>query len=239
MIEVSREGRVAFVRYDRGEKANALNMQAIGRLAETARTLRSDDSLSVVVLTGTATRFCAGVDLGDDAIWKAEAGEVERHRCMAVGGEMCALWAGLPQVTIAAIEGPAIGGGGILATAMDFRVMAEDAYLMFPEVKLGMTFGWGGLALLVSLVGPTVAKRLLFTGRRIEAADAQAMGLCDEVTAKGGALAAARVMAAEIAECPPLALRMTKRTIDGRFRTNWATSFEDDQSLLTRLIAES
>lgn len=234
MIDVSREGCVAIVRYDRGEKANALNMKAIEALSDAARQLRRDDAISVVVLTGTAKRFSAGVDLNDGDLWMPWAGDVTRHRAMSAGGDMCSLWADLPQVTIAAIEGAAVGGGGILALAADFRVMADDAFFLFPEIRLGMMFGWGGLPLLASLVGPTVAKRLLFTGTRIEAGEARDIGLCEQIVPHGGALERAREMAAIIAECPPLALRMTKRNINMQLRSNWAAGFEADQFLLSR-----
>lgn len=238
MIDISRDGNVATIRYDRGAKANALSMGAIEQLSDAARSLRSDDSISVVVLTGTAMRFSAGVDLGDAAIWVPEADEVARSRAMAAGGEMCALWAGLPQVTIAAVEGGAIGGGGILALGLDFRVLGGGAFFQFPEIRLGMSLGWGGLAALTTLVGPTVTKRLLFTGQRVEAEQALALGLCEQIAVQGEALADAQAMAADIAQCPPLALRMTKRSINAALRSNWATGFEVDQSLLTHLVAK-
>lgn len=239
MIDFSRQGAVALLRYDRGGKANALSMEAIEALADAARKLAEDDSVSVAVLTGTHKLFSAGVDLEDDRIWRAGATEAERRRAMAVGGEMCALWAGLPQVTIAAVEGAAIGGGGILAMANDFRILAEGAFFRFPEVRLGMTFGWGGLASLASLVGASVTKRLLFTGQRVEADQAFAMGLCEEVVAKGGAVDRAMALAEEIAQCPQLALRMTKRSVDAELRSNWASGFEADQSLLSHIAAKA
>jgi enoyl-CoA hydratase len=145
----------------------------------------------------------------------------------------------LPQITIAAVEGPAVGGGGILALAADFRVMAEGAFFQFPEVRLGMTLGWGGLPLLSSLIGPTRAKRALFANERIGEQDALNMGLCDTIAPVGGAVEAAKLFAQTIAECPPLALRMTKRAIDQEHRANWAAPYEADQFYLARLIAES
>lgn len=237
-VTVEYEGSVATVRYDRGGKANALNGEAIGALTDVADALSRNDDVHVVMLTGTDSRFSAGVDLDDPALWQPEADPVVRARAMAAGGTMCERWARLPQVTIAAIEGPAIGGGGILAMAADFRVMADDAYFRFPEVRLGMTLGWGGLPLLAGLVGGRVAKRLLFTDCRVDADEARRIGLCDRVTEKGQALAAARALAETVAGCPAPALRMTKRSLDAHTRANWAAGFESDQFYLSRILTE-
>lgn len=238
VVEIEREGPLALVRYDRGAKANALNMEAIRALTAAAIDLETDTDIHVVILTGTASRFSAGVDLDDAELWQHNADPVVRSQAMAAGGTMCERWARLPQVTIAAVEGAAIGGGAILALAADFRVAAEGSYFRFPEVRLGMTLGWGGLPLLSGLIGASRAKRALFTDERIEAADAQRLGLCDEIAAKGEAVVAARKLAETIAICPPAALRMTKRSIDAHLRTNWATGFEVDQFYLSRTLTE-
>ena len=148
-------------------------------------------------------------------------------------------WRRLPQAVIAAVEGPAIGGGAILALAADFRVLADGAFFRFPEVRLGMTLGWGGLPLLSALVGPARAKRLLFCDETVSAAEAAAMGLADRNAPQGGALDAARAWAGEIAACPPLALAMTKRALDGSAGGNWAAAYEADQFLLSRLVSEA
>lgn len=238
VVSIEREGPLALVRYDRGGKANALNMAAIGALTEAADELAADTAVQVVVLTGTETHFSAGVDLDDDRLWRGDADQVVRSHAMAAGGRMCERWLRLPQITIAAIEGAAIGGGAILALAADFRIAGEGAYFRFPEVKLGMTLGWGGLPLLSGLIGASRAKRALFTDQRIEAAQTLSMGLCDELAGKGEAVNAARALAAKIALCPPGALRMTKRSIDASLRANWAAGFEQDQFYLSRTLME-
>lgn len=235
MIEITRKDAVALVRYDRGAKANALCLDAMHALCDAARELAGDDSVSVVILTGTQKLFCGGVDLKDDAIWRRDGSEVERRRTMSAGGEMCALWSALPQVTITAVEGAAIGGGGILALSTDFRILAEDAFFHFPEIRMGISFGWGGLASLSSLVGVTTAKRLLFTAQKIDSAMARQIGLCEEVAPTGRAVECAMELAGTIAQCPPLALRITKRSMDAALRQNWAAAYEADHSLLTGL----
>lgn len=239
IVDIRREGPIAVARYDRGGKANALNEESITALIQAADELSADDSVQVVILTGTESRFSGGVDLTDENLWRVNAGAVTRHTSMSLGGVMCDRWRLLPQITIAAVEGPAIGGGGILALATDFRVMAEGAFFQFPEVRLGMTLGWGGLPLLSSLIGPTRAKRALFANERIGGQDALHMGLCDKFSPAGGAVETAKRFAQTIAECPPMGLRMTKRAIDQEHRANWAASYEADQFYLARLITES
>jgi len=239
IVDIESEGAIAVVRYDRGGKANALNEESINELIRAADGISADDSVQVVIITGTESRFSGGVDLKDDNLWRNDADATSRHRAMSLGGVMCDRWRLLPQITIAAVEGPAVGGGGILALAADFRVMAQGAFFQFPEVRLGMTLGWGGLPLLSSLIGPTRAKRVLFANERIGEHDALNMGLCDKIAPLGGAVDDAKIFAQTIAECSPLALRMTKRALDQQHRGNWAAPYEADQFYLARLIAES
>lgn len=239
IVDIEREGPIAVVRYDRGGKANALNEEAIQSLIQAADQLSADDTVHIVILTGTAHCFSGGVDLRDEKLWRPNSDAVSRHTAMSLGGTMCDRWRLLPQVTIAAVEGAAVGGGGILALSADFRIMAQGAFFQFPEVRLGMTLGWGGLPLLSSLIGPTQAKRALFTNQRIGEKEALEIGLCEKTSASGSALDAARLFAQTIADCPPLALRMTKKSIDHTYRSNWATTYEADQFYLARLIAEN
>lgn len=239
MVEIEREGTLAVVRYDRGAKANALHAEAIAELTRAAQALEGERDLSAILLTGTPTRFSAGVDLGDASLWAADASLPMRHHILGAGGRMVEAWRRLPQIVIAAVEGPAIGGGAILALAADFRVMAEGALLRFPEVRLGMTLGWGGLSLLCALVGPARAKRILFRDETIDPAAALALGLADQVAPRGEALAAARAFAAEMAGSAPLAVAMTKRAIDAELNANWAAPYEADQFLLARLVNET
>ena len=167
-----------------------------------------------------------------------EGKDVARHLSMNAGVRMSNAWRRLPQIVIAALEGPAIGGGAILALCADFRVMSEEAYLRFPEVRLGMTLGWGGLPLLTERVGAGRAKRILCCDETIGADEALELGLADRKVPAGTALDAARAWAATISESPAMSLRMTKSAIDARARRNWAEGAEGDQFLLAKLLAE-
>ena len=237
-VEVEIQGAIAAVRFDRGGKANALDYALIDRLEATATELSRNPDVSVVVLAGTPSIFAAGVDLKDARLWNPEGGDVARHLSMNAGARMSNAWRRLPQIVIAALEGPAIGGGAILALCADFRVISEEGYLRFPEVRLGMTLGWGGLPLLTERVGAGRAKRILCCDETIDADEALALGLADRKVPAGTAFDAARSWAASIAESPAMSLRMTKSAIDAHARRNWAEGAEGDQFLLARLLAE-
>ncbi|GGG83805.1 enoyl-CoA hydratase [Salipiger pallidus] len=238
-VEVETQGAIATVRFDRGGKANALDYAMIDSLEAAATELSRNPDVSVVVLAGTPSIFAAGVDLKDARLWNPEGGDVARHLSMNAGVRMSNAWRRLPQIVIAALEGPAIGGGAILALCADFRVVSEEAYLRFPEVRLGMTLGWGGLPLLTERVGAGRAKRILCCDETIGADEALALGLADRKVPAGTAFEAARSWAASIAESPAMSLRMTKSAIDAHARRNWAEGAEGDQFLLAKLLAES
>lgn len=237
-VTTASEGAVATLRFDRGGKANALNAELIAGLEAGALALARRADISVVVLTGAPAIFAAGVDLRDDALWKPGADDVERAQAMNAGGRMTDAWRRVPQPVVAALEGPVIGGGAILALTADFRVMGSSSYLRFPEIRLGMTLGWGGLPLLVERVGSTRAKRILFCDEKIGAEESLSLGLCDRVVADGSAEAEARAWAVQMADAPSLALRMTKAAIDGQTRQNWAAGSEVDQFYLARRVLE-
>lgn len=237
-IETTIENGVATLRFDRGGKANALNAALISALKAAAEGLALREDVRAVVLTGTPRVFAAGVDLKDDALWQGGETAMGRAQAMAQGGAMVEAWQRLPQPVIAAIEGAAIGGGAILALAADFRVMAQSAYMRFPEVKLGMTLGWGGLPLLVEAVGAARAKRILFDDQTLDQNEALTLGLCDKAAADGAAVAQAQAWAQDLAQRPAMALRMTKSAIDGAARQNWAAASEVSGFFLARTLTE-
>ena len=214
-VSVDRQGKVAVVTYDRGRARNALSQQAMLDLTAVAEDLKNDLDLQAVVLTGPRDHFCAGFDLTDDS-WRLpdEATALERRAVQSRGAAMCRAWASLPQVTIAAIEGYAVGGGVAIAAACDWRVVGKSAFLTLPEVRLGLNMGWGSIPRLVHLLGPARAKRFMILCERIDAATAREWGLVDEIAPDGGALEKARELAEAAAAMPALAVRMTKETVD-------------------------
>lgn len=210
------EGRVAVVRFDRGDGVNALSPQAMRELTDAARCFEDDAATSVVVLTGNPQGFCAGFDLKDPegrARRDMHLGELRRH--LKLGPRMTRAWQDMEQITIGAIEGFCVGGGVALAVALDFRVMAENAHLRVPEIGLGMNMSWQTIPRMLQLIGPARTKQaVILADQRISAVEAYAWGLVEQVAEPGKALDAAMALAWKVANQPPLPVAMTKLTVN-------------------------
>lgn len=210
LVAVATEGQVAAVALARPEAHNALSMALCEALLEALDRVAGQADVRAVVLEGRGPSFCTGADLkerrGKPAAW------MRKHNRLIAG--VANAVAALPQPVVAALHGHVLGGGAEIALACDFRVAAEGARIGFPEATLGIIPGAGGTQRLPRLVGPTLAKDLIFTGRRIDAAAALRVGLVSEVVPEGQVGQAARALAARIAESAPLAVAAAKRAID-------------------------
>jgi len=233
---VETETGVALVRLNRPRQRNAMSYAMMRELTDCARALKARTDIHAITLTGADDYFTAGADLADPE----RADEVgmtllERRQRILAGPDMCDTWEALEQVTICAIEGYCIGGGVAIAAACDFRLAGADAHLRLPEVALGMNMSWHSLPRLVALVGPARAKRLTIFCEALAAREAQAWGLVDEVTAKGGALPLAREWATKVAKLPPIPVRMSKQAINeaALAHARGAIFMDRDQFLLT------
>jgi enoyl-CoA hydratase len=207
-------GRIATVTLARPERRNALSAELMREMTACAQELAARRDLDVVLVTGAAGVFSAGADLKDSTRWAGGAPLLEQREIAQLGQRMARAWVELPQITIAAIEGYAVGGGLALAVALDWRVMARDAFVALPEISLGIPLTWGTLPRLVNLVGPARAKRLAILGERVAAEPALAMGLVDELCDKSGAMEAARRLAEAVLEKPKHSVMMTKETVN-------------------------
>jgi len=210
------EGRIAVVRFDRGDGLNALSPEAMRQLTAVARSFDDDGDTSVVVLTGNAKAFSAGFDLKDAegrSRRDMDLGTLRRH--VRVGPRLTRAWQEMEQVTIGAIEGFAIGGGVALAVALDFRVMASNAHLRVPEIALGMSMSWQSIPRMLHLMGPARTKQaVIIADERISAEEAREWGLVEQVAEPGKAFEAAMALAEKVARQPPIAVSMTKHTVN-------------------------
>ena len=216
-VQIERRGRLAIVRFDRGDKLNPMSSRLARTLTDVARRFAEDVETSVIVLTGTRDGgFCAGRDLHDEeGKARYDLPMLERRYRTQVGTRLCRAWEELEQLTICAIEKFAVGAGLALALATDIRVMGRGAHFRAPEVPLGLSMSWGSIPRLVALVGPARAKQILCLGDvRVPAEQALTWGLAQEVVDDGAALEAAVAMAEKAAAMPPLTLRMTKTTVN-------------------------
>jgi len=210
------DGRIAVVRFDRGDGINALSPEAMRQLTDAARSFEDDGQTSVVVLTGAAKAFTAGFDLKDPegrARKNMDLGALRRS--LKVGPRLTRAWQDMEQITIGAIEGFCVGGGVALAVALDFRVMARNAHLRVPEIGLGMNMSWQSVPRMLHLMGPARTKQaVILADHRITAAEAYEWRLVEEVAEPGQAFDAAMALATKVAAQPPLSVAMTKLTVN-------------------------
>jgi enoyl-CoA hydratase len=207
--------RVAVVRLDRPAARNALSQAMMRELVQCARALSDRTDVEVVLLAGGDGFFCAGADLKDERAWADDSASlVERRQRASLGYRMCKAWEEIPQITIAAIEGYAMGGGLALALACDWRVAADDAFLSLPEIALGIPLTWGTIPRLTALLGPAMTKRLTILCERVPAGQALAIGLIDYVAPATLALAKAREIAGKTLAMPAAVVRMSKESVN-------------------------
>jgi len=228
-VDIERRGRIAIVRFDRGDNANALSLQLCRDLTVAARSFENDPEVSAVILTGSATRFSNGADLRDEELRASrKAPLAQRRLAMQTGGRMCRAWEEIEALTIVAVEGWCVGGGAAIAAACDLRVAADDASFYVPEIERGMNLSWGTVPRLVHLVGPARAKRIIVLAEKLDAQRALEWGLVDEIAPRGGALDAALAMAERAASLPPVQMRMIKQAINAAaFALDRAVSHAD------------
>ena len=207
-------GRIVTVTLDCPARRNALSAELMRELIACAQELASRKDIDAVIVTGARGYFSAGADLKDSSRWAGGAPLTEQREIAGLGFRMARAWEELPQITIAAIEGYAVGGGLALAVALDWRVMARDAFVSLPEISLGIPLTWGTLPRLVNLAGPAKAKRLAILCERVGAEAALAMGLVDEVCDKGSSIEAATRLGNMVLDKPRHSVRMTKEAVN-------------------------
>jgi enoyl-CoA hydratase/carnithine racemase len=214
-LKLEFSGAVATVTMNRPESRNAMSSALMREMIAMAGRLGARRDIDVVILRGAGGVFTAGRDLKDAKSWYGAGQTLEDQRDMAaLGYRMARAWEEIPQITIAAIDGYAVGGGLALAVALDWRVLASDAFVWLPEIALGIPLTWGTLPRLVNLVGPARAKRLAILCERIPAAQALEMGLVDYVAPAGKSLKTAREIAAALLKLPRSSVRMTKESVN-------------------------
>ncbi len=202
------EKRIGVLTIDRPHVRNALGWGAMEAFQDRIRRVAQDKEIEALIVTGGGETFVSGGDLQDlQEYTSAEDG----RRLSVLMGDALYEMEQLPIVTLAAINGPARGGGAEIAIACDIRVMAENADIGFVHTRLGIVTAWGGGTRLQRTVGYASALELLTSGRVLNAAEAKAIGLVSRVTPRGAALAEAVSLAREITANPRACVEATKR----------------------------
>ena len=218
------------VRMNRPHKRNALSAELKRELARVARELAERTDIGAIVLAGSGGAFCAGNDISEPDSFAQDRALLDARRHIRLGLEMCRAWEALPQITIAAVDRFAIGGGMSLALSCDFRVFQSGAWVHAPEVELGITYSWGTLPRLFRLVGPARAKLIAALCRQVDADMALDWGLCEAVS--DDTLATALEMAREATGKPRIAQQMVKEAVNRLAAGPDTASLEQDQVLL-------
>lgn len=207
-VDLDRNEGVATITIDRPDALNAMNVETLDALSEALDEARDAHTL---VLTGAGDdAFVAGADIG----YMAELSVAEAQAYAELGHRVTDTIETFPAPVIAAVNGYAFGGGCELALAADLRVAAESAVLGQTEIDLGIVPGWGGTQRLSRLVGDERARRLIFFGERIDAAEAREIGLVSEVVADDALDDHVADMAAELAAKPAHALQAAKESLN-------------------------
>ena len=197
---------VATIRLQNG-KVNSLSRATLRAIADAARDL-TEDPPGAVVVTGGDRIFAAGADISEFS-GPSEAREIGALFCEALDAV-----AAIPRVVIAAVSGPALGGGCELALACDLRIASSTAKFGQPEILLGIIPGGGGTQRLTRLVGPARAKDMILSGRQVRVEEAERIGLVDEVVPVESFAARVEEIARGFASGPVLAHAIAKRVID-------------------------
>ena len=203
VLELTLEDGVAWVRLNRPEKRNAISLQMRHELGLAFEQIERDDTIRVAVLTGNGPAFCAGVDLTEAQAAPNDAGSFTT-KPVSHALDRC------DKPLIAAVNGPAVGGGLELVLATDIRIASLSARFRLPEVQLGSLPGSGGTQRLPQVMFPAVAAKMLFTGEQIGADEALRCGLVSDVTTPETLIQLAEEIANRIAANAPLSLRAAK-----------------------------
>ncbi|MGW7530474.1 enoyl-CoA hydratase/isomerase family protein [Streptomyces sp. NPDC054783] len=226
------DGAVGILRLDR-PPLNVLDRTAQVALRLAAEQAAADERVRAVVLHGGPKAFSAGADIKEMATM-THAEMVGHAAVLQAAFDAVAT---IPKPVVAAINGPALGGGCELALAADARICGSEARLGLPEILLGVIPGAGGTQRLPRLIGPAKAKELIFTGHQVGADEALEMGLVDQVTPPGLVLETALKWARRFETGPALAIHAAKTAVDQGLATDLAAGLAIERSVFAALFA--
>ena len=226
LVEI--EDGIAVVTINRPKSLNALNSETLAELGDVASTIEKSKEVKVVILTGSGQKaFVAGADISEMVNASAQEG-----RAMALlAAETFNTLENMPQVTIAAVNGYALGGGCEISMACDIRVAAENAKFGQPEVNLGILPGFGGTQRLPRLVGKGRAKELIFTTDQIDAEEAYRIGLANKVVPQAELLDYCKAMAKKIISKASFGVTLAKQAINTGMDTDLASGLKLEANL--------
>ena len=231
LVVEEREGHVVLLRLNRPEARNALSPELMDELGDALERLDADPEARCIVIAGSDEVFAAGADIG--ALAEREFHEALFHPAAAFWKRVASCRTPL----IAAVSGFALGGGCELALTCDLIVASETAEFGQPEITLGIIPGGGGSQRLTRILGKQRTMELLLTGKRIDAAEAERLGLVNQVSKRKQWLADAMELAAVVARRPPLAAKLAKQAVLAADETGLAAGLEQERRLYELAMA--
>jgi len=232
LVRLEKHDGIGTIRLDR-PPMNALNTQVQEEIRAAATEATADDSVRAVIVYGGEKVFAAGADIKE----MANMSYVDMSSRAADLSAALGAVARIPKPVVAAITGYALGGGCELALACDWRVVADDAKLGQPEIKLGIIPGAGGTQRLARLVGPARAKDIVLSGRMVDAGEALRIGLADQVVPAAKVYAAAVELVRPYLTGPAQAIRAAKAAIDGGLEMDLTSALAWESQLFAALFA--
>ncbi|MCP4581921.1 MAG: hypothetical protein GY839_09895 [candidate division Zixibacteria bacterium] len=234
-LKLELEPPLAIVAINRPEELNALNQETIDEMGDCFAELAESSGIRCVIITGGEGKsFAAGADIEEISHDTVITGQRRALR----GQRVFAMLEQMPQPVIAAINGYALGGGCELAMACDIRLASKKAKLGLPEVNLGIFPGYGGTQRLARLIGPGLAKKMIFTGDFIRANEALRIGLIDAVHPPDELMPEAMKLALKICSKGPLAIKAAKQAFNLARDTD-SRSYRKYEAILFAAICDS
>lgn len=226
-VKFSAEGGVGVLTIDRPRALNALNDQVIRELDQTLDQIDPDEVRCIIVRGSGEKAFVAGADIAQMSTLTQQEGQSFGK----LGNDVFRKLETLPVPTIAAVCGFALGGGCELAMSCDIRICSDTAVFGQPETGLGITPGFGGTQRMARLIGPGMAKQLIYSARNIKAEEALRIGLVNAVYPVEELMPAAEKLAQAITKNAPIAVRACKQAINEGLQTDMDRALEIEESL--------
>jgi enoyl-CoA hydratase len=204
-----KDGSIGWLIFNNPERRNAVSLDMWRAIPEVLDAFEADPAIRLVVFTGAGERaFVSGADISQFEAERSDSTAEARYSSASASASIA--MAGLSKPSIAMIRGYCIGGGLAVALTCDMRICSEDARFAIPAARLGLGYGFGGIKALIDVVGPSVAKEILFTARHFTAEEALRVGLVNRVVEKEALEPVVRDYAAMIGANAPLTLRAAK-----------------------------
>ena len=228
VVKIVRHGRVAVITFNRPERRNALHHAMHEPMTRALSEFAERDDVGCIVITGAGSAFCAGGDVRGDLVTRERLERDARVAALLADAQICRRLYEHPKLTIAAVNGPAVGAGMSLALACDFRIAAESARFVTGWARLAFSGDFGGAWFLTRLVGPSCALELLVTNASVDAVDARDLGLVNRVVADADFTESWMTWAKELADGPTFAISGMKANVHDALRLPLADALETE-----------